>query len=179
MNIKYQGNFISLVEKDGWEYITTKDAVAALVVNLSNETFLMVEQNRPPMGGMFREIVAGQIDENDGSIIDAVAREILEETGYEVNVNPEWLNYIGKFPSSPGQTTENIYLFIAYVYDWQKIDSGGGLQDEGENIRIGEYKLSKEMVENLDPFMLLNFLNTDMKSALAIFAHFHNLKIGA
>src|SRR5262245_5554859 len=65
------------------------------------------------------------IDGNDKPEETAV-RETMEETGYRI----QQPRLIAKFFSSPGGTSERIFLYFAEVRERDKLGKGGGLDDE-------------------------------------------------
>lgn len=70
--------------------------------------FVMVEQYRHGLGGIFTELVAG-VAEKGESPLDAARRELLEETGYG---GGEWeLNTV--VSANPGSQNNLSYSFIA------------------------------------------------------------------
>jgi ADP-ribose pyrophosphatase len=112
------------------------DAVAALIFNRDAGQVVLVEQFRAPTleksrnnGWMF-ETVAGMIRAGE-TPEQTVAREVSEETGYQIK-DPE---HIATFFSSPGGTSERIFLYYAVVQNADKTGPGGGRRDEGEDIR--------------------------------------------
>lgn len=113
------------------------DAVAALILNRDSGEVVLVEQFRAPTlekgrnDGWMIEAPAGMIRGNE-SPEQAVTREVLEETGYRIE-SPE---HIATFFSSPGGTSERIFLFYAVVEDADKIGQGAGNREDGEDIRV-------------------------------------------
>jgi len=111
------------------------DAVAGVVVNRDTGEALLVEQFRFATyrkgDGWVVELVAGMIE--PGEEPEAVMRrEVLEEIGYQVGaVEP-----LGVFYLSPGGSSERIFLFYAEVTNADRVASGGGLAEEGENVRL-------------------------------------------
>jgi nudix-type nucleoside diphosphatase (YffH/AdpP family) len=113
------------------------DAVAAMLLNRDSGEVVLVEQFRVPTldksrnDGWMIEAPAGMIRGNE-SPEQAVVREVLEETGYRIE-NPE---HIATFFSSPGGTSERIFLFYAVVGDADRIGPGVGNRADGEDIRV-------------------------------------------
>ena len=113
------------------------DAVAALILNRNSGEVVLVEQFRVPTlekgrnDGWMIEAPAGMIRGNE-SPEQAVVREVFEETGYRIE-NPE---HIATFFSSPGGTSERIFLFYAVVEDADKVAPGVGNREDGEDIRV-------------------------------------------
>jgi nudix-type nucleoside diphosphatase (YffH/AdpP family) len=113
------------------------DAVAAMILNRDSGEVVLVEQFRAPTleksrtDGWMIEAPAGMIRGSE-SPEQAVVREVLEETGYRVE-NPE---HIATFFSSPGGTSERIFLFYAVVGDADRIGPGVGNRADGEDIRV-------------------------------------------
>lgn len=136
------------------------DAVAVLLFNAETRTVVLVEQFRAPVligrrrddpataNGWVTEAVAGVIDPGE-SAEHTVIREALEETGYQI----EHPMLIGKFFSSPGGSSERIFLYFARVTDEKKLGQGGGLA--GEDIRVFQIglddlfdRLAKGLIED-------------------------------
>src|SRR5262245_21465111 len=74
------------------------------------------------------------IDGNDKPEETAV-RETMEETGYRI----QQPRLIARFFSSPGGTSERIFLYAAEVRERDKLGKGGGIDDE--NIRVVQISL--------------------------------------
>jgi nudix-type nucleoside diphosphatase (YffH/AdpP family) len=117
------------------------DAVAVILLNVDTESVILVNQFKVPSlvgrrrddptstDGWITEAVAGMVD-SDETPDQAIMRETEEETGYRIT-NPQ---LIGKFFSSPGGTSERIFLYFAKVGQSDKVAEGGGLV--GENIAV-------------------------------------------
>ena len=122
--------------------INRGDAVAMLLYNPEAGTVLMVRQFRLAKyskggNGLLWEIPAGMME--DGEKPEEVAiRETLEETGYAIE-NPRLLR---KIIPAPGVMNEFIYIFYAEISRSQKIESGGGVAEEGEYLEVFELPLS-------------------------------------
>lgn len=113
------------------------EAVAVLIYLQDKDAFVLVRQFRYGVfasgeSGWIDEIVAGVIE--DSNPIECARRECIEEAGYVI----EDLRPIGKIYSSPGITTERIHCFIGYCNSTDKQYSGGGRDDEHEDILIVE-----------------------------------------
>lgn len=110
------------------------DSAAALLFDPGHNEVILTEQFRLPVKlrderPWLLEVAAGIIDKTPK---ETILHEIREETGYNVSeVLP-----IATFFVSPGGSTERIHLFYAEVRRTQQIDAGGGLKQEGEDIRI-------------------------------------------
>jgi len=126
------------------------DAAAALLYDEDRRKIIAVNQFRLPTlqkgrgGGWLVEAAAGMIRSGeDGKLketpLDCLKREILEETGYQVSQAIP----IATFFSSPGGSTEVIYLYYASVRRTEKIEEGGGLKEDGEDIEVVEIDLDQ------------------------------------
>ena len=73
-------------------------------------------------------------------------RETEEETGYKITE----VRKIFEAYMSPGSVTEILYFFIAEYAKEMKVNDGGGLEHEEENIEVLEIDIDKamKMVEN-------------------------------
>ena len=112
------------------------DSVAAVVHERESNSLIMVEQFRYPTyetgPGWIVELPAGIfVPEKDLTPENAMRRELIEEIGYAVGD----LLYIGSFYLSPGGSSERIHLYYVLVSAKDRVRNGGGLSDEGEDIR--------------------------------------------
>ena len=109
---------------------------------------MLVEQFRYPAfrkgDGWTVELVAGVIQVGETAEV-TLRREVREEIGYTI----DRLHPIASFFPSPGVSSERIMLYCAEVTNAGKIAAGGGLAEEGEDIRIVELSLS-ELRQQLD-----------------------------
>ncbi len=114
------------------------DAVVVIPFDPVSKQLLLIEQFRP---GAIRsgeqpwllEFIAGMFDE-DESAIDVAIREAEEEA--KLKLNAEQLHHVMDFLSSPGGTSEKLYLYVALV-DSSEFSAGvvAGLEAEHEDIR--------------------------------------------
>jgi nudix-type nucleoside diphosphatase (YffH/AdpP family) len=113
------------------------DAVAALILNRNSGEVVLVKQFRAPTmdkgrdDGWVIEVPAGMIKAHE-TPAQAVIREVFDETGYRIE-SPE---HVATFFSSPGGTSERIFLFYAVVEDKDKTGPGVGNREEGEDIEV-------------------------------------------
>lgn len=118
------------------------DSVAAIIYNRDSQKALLVNQFKYPTyekgPGWIIETVAGIID-NGETPESALRREVLEETGYAVEI----LEHIGTFYVSPGGSSERILLYFAEVSDKVNVGPGGGVESEGEDIETVELSLDE------------------------------------
>lgn len=144
------------------EVVNRGDAVAALLYNTATEKYVLVKQFRPGVGDDIIEIIAGTMDVDGETPKSCIEREILEETGYVMLS----CKLICSAYSSPGGSTEKMYIFQA-ITDGTKKSEGGGVGDEG--IEIVEYSKS-ELIENIE------ILSQDLKTFVSLT---HELKVGS
>ncbi len=122
------------------EHLERGDAVAVLLHDPARDQVLLIEQFR--IGPAVRpdteekdawliEIVAGMIDEGE-SPEDCARRECIEEAGYD----PGRLKPLGWYYSTPGGSSERIYLFLGEVDSRRPCAVGGGVAHEHEDIRV-------------------------------------------
>jgi len=120
------------------------DSAAVFIFNADKNCIVLVDQFKAPTlgkgsaGGWLTETVAGII-EQDETPEDAAIREAMEETGYQIRN----LTLISKFFSSPGGTSEYVYLYYCEVHNADKTGKGGGREDEGENIEVKEVPVAE------------------------------------
>ena len=133
-----KGDFVSLkkmyytqdnVEKS-WEIAELFDSVAILIYNVTQASFVLVKQFRPPVylknnDGFTYELCAGICDK-DLSLEEIAIEEIYEETGYKVDSVVK----INSFYTSVGSAGAKQTLFYAEVEDSDRVNNGGGIDTE-------------------------------------------------
>jgi len=119
-----------------------KDGAACVIYNTDTHKVLLIKQFRYPphrkCDAWMVEVVAGLIDEGEAPEA-AVKREIMEEIGYEV----DHVEQISVIFTSPGISSERIFLFYAEVDNEGNKEIGGGLDKEHEDILMLEYTLDE------------------------------------
>ncbi|MEO1032000.1 MAG: NUDIX domain-containing protein [Bacteroidota bacterium] len=127
------------------------NGAAVLLYNKAKGTVILTRQFRMPIyendtrDSLSIEVCAGAID-NDDSPLETVIRETEEEVGYKITDATQVLTAY----TSPGALTEKMYLFVAEYHDGMRINDGGGLESEHEEIEILELPFQKvvEMMAN-------------------------------
>ncbi|PWA05103.1 GDP-mannose pyrophosphatase NudK [Flavobacterium psychrotolerans] len=116
-----------------------------LLYNKSNQTVILTRQLRIPTylngneTGMMIEACAGLLDTDNAE--DCIKRETEEETGYRVSE----VRKIFEVYMSPGSVTEIIYFFVGEYSKDMKVNEGGGLDHEQENIEVLEMPFEKAL----------------------------------
>lgn len=111
-----------------------------LLYNKNFETVILTRQFRLPTfingndTGMLIESCAGLLDKDNAE--DCIKRETEEETGYKIST----VKKIFEAYMSPGSVTEVLYFFIAEYSSNMKINEGGGVAHEQEDIEVLEIK---------------------------------------
>lgn len=117
------------------------DAAAVLIFNKETQKVILVNQFRYPTyeknGGWLMEIVAGMLDK-DETPEKCIRRELLEEIGYRIDT----LTPISTFFTTPGGSSERVFLYYAEVINSDRVSSGGGADTEHEDIQVVEFSLS-------------------------------------
>lgn len=138
--------------KDGsWKRISRESydrghGCAILLYNLENGTVILTKQFRMPAyqankdEGMSIEACAGEIDSND-SPEATIIREVEEEVGYKITEAKK----IMEAYMSPGALTEKMHLFVAPYSEAMKVNEGGGVAGENEEIEVMEMTFSKAL----------------------------------
>ena len=125
---------IHVNENPYWEYVTrTNSAQGVTIVAVTRDKkIVLVKQHRIPLGVEVVELPAGLVgDKNtDERPEDAVAKELLEETGY--HVEPANIRLLAKGPALAGLTDEVNGLYLAT--EAAQLKQGGGIAGEGEKI---------------------------------------------
>lgn len=136
----YRGRYLSLLERDGWEYASRSNAscVAILVPVTDAGEILLVEQYRKPVGARVIELPAGLVGDHvdpDEPVLEAARRELEEETGFAA----ERLQALMACPSSAGMSDEIIHFILATGL--KRVGPGGG--DASESIEVLPLPLSQ------------------------------------
>lgn len=146
----------SYLKKDGTEKTQSREAydrgngATILLYNKVEKTIILTRQFRLPTfvngnkSGMLIESCAGLLDKDNPE--DCIKRETEEETGYKIkDVRKIFEAYM-----SPGSVTEILYFFVAEYSKSMKINEGGGVEDEEENIEVLELNIDNamEMIHN-------------------------------
>ncbi|MFP5040112.1 NUDIX hydrolase [Parasediminibacterium sp. JCM 36343] len=85
---------------------------------------ILERQYRHALGETMYEIPGGCVDPSDKNFEEAIARELLEETGYKFDS----FEYLGKTSANPSTNTNLMHMFIAY----------GGEEVQGQELDHGE-----------------------------------------
>lgn len=144
------------LKKDGTKQTQSREAydrgngATILLYNKFQKTVILTRQFRIPTyvngneDGMLIEACAGLLDKDNAE--DCIKRETEEETGYKVtDVRKIYEAYM-----SPGSVTEIVHFFVAEYSKSMKVNEGGGVEDEEENIEVLEMEIEKamKMIEN-------------------------------
>ncbi len=138
-------------KKDGSHQVNAREVydrgngATILLYNKEQQTVILTRQFRLPSfingnaGGMLIEACAGLLDEDNPE--DCIKRETEEETGYQVkDVRKIFEAYM-----SPGSVTEILYFFVAAYTKAMKVNDGGGVEEEQENIEVLEMNFAEAM----------------------------------
>jgi GDP-mannose pyrophosphatase NudK len=141
----------SVLKKDGTTETQSREAydrgngAVILLYNRVSNTVILTRQFRLPTyingnaTGMLIEACAGLLDNDNPE--DCIKRETEEETGYKISK----VEKIFEAYMSPGSVTEILYFFIAEYSHEMKINDGGGLEEEGENIEVLELSFEESL----------------------------------
>lgn len=129
----FEGRYLAIREKDGWEYASRTNAsgVAVIVPVTLDQRLLLVEQFRVPVQTRVLELPAGLVGDGADageSMVLAAHRELEEETGYRAT----HMEFLMECPSSAGMSDEMISFFLATGL--QRVGPGGG--DASEDIEV-------------------------------------------
>ena len=140
------------------------NGAAILLYNTKTKRIVLTKQFRMPTylngntDGMMIECCAGLLDENNPE--DCIKKEVLEETGYKIkNVKKLFESYM-----SPGAVTEILHYFVAEYDSSMKVNEGGGLDYEQEDIEVLElefgeayHMISSGEIKDAKTIMLLQY----------------------
>jgi ADP-ribose pyrophosphatase len=115
-------------------------AACILLHDVERDTVVLVKQFRLPahLAGeddFMIEVPAGLLDGDTPE--EAIRREAMEETGFRVRD----VKFVFKALMSPGAVTEVVHFFYAEVDLADRVEEGGGLAEEHEDIEVLEVLL--------------------------------------
>jgi GDP-mannose pyrophosphatase NudK len=159
-------------EEQRREVFSHGNAATVLLYNPDEKTILFTKQFRIATHlngnttGMLVETPAGLLEEGEAPE-KTIIREIEEETGYRV----EKVQKVYEAYSSGGAFTELIHFYVAPFGRHQKAAKGGGLEEEGEEIKVMEIPFEKavQMMANgeiKDAKTILLLLHAQVKGLL-------------
>lgn len=143
-------------KKDGTRETQSREAydrgngATILLYNKKSKTVILTKQFRLPTyingndDGMMIEACAGLLDKDNPE--DCIRKETEEELGYKISD----VRKVFEVYMSPGSVTEILYFFIAEYSKSMKVNDGGGLADEQEEIEVLELDIDKalEMIDS-------------------------------
>jgi len=133
------GRYLTLLDDDGWEYVTRPHikGVVVIVAITDDDKLLLVEQFRPAVGSRVVELPAGLVGDIDAgeSLIGAAERELVEETGFAARE----MVALAEGPIAVGVSDETLSFFQAR--EPRRVGPGGG--DASEQITTHEVPLGE------------------------------------
>ncbi|WP_188999211.1 NUDIX domain-containing protein [Deinococcus roseus] len=146
-------NTFDYLRKDGsWQTQSREtydrgNGATILLYHPEQQTVVLTRQFRfPAFVNGYRDLMieaaAGLLDESEPEA--CIRREVEEETGYRV----DRVHKIFEAFMSPGSVTEKLHFFVAEYDPASRDNSGGGLEEEGEDIEVLElpFQEALEMV---------------------------------
>ncbi len=139
------------VKKNGTRQMQSREAydrgngATILLYNTDQQTVILTRQFRLPTfingnaSGMLIEACAGLLDNDKPE--DCIRRETEEETGFKIS----HVQKIMEAYMSPGSVTELLYFFVAEYNKAMKINEGGGIENEQEDIEVLELDLNEAL----------------------------------
>ena len=156
INLKIEEVLLPNNKKSNREIVEHRGAAAIVAID-KNNNIILVKQYRKPVEDYLLEIPAGTLEPDEEPIVCA-KRELIEETNFDAHK----FKFLTSFCSTPGFTTEKLYVYIATdLYKKQ------GTPDEDEFINIVTIPFEKaiEMVlkgEIQDAKSMISILMTSL-----------------
>ena len=141
-------NFDYLMDNGAWvnqmrEVYDRGDGAGILLYNKLKKTVILTKQFRMPTymndneDGFLIEVCAGLLDKDNPEA--CIIRETEEEVGYRIKE----VKKVYEAYSSPGVMTEKMHFFVGEYTDDMKVNNGGGLENEQEDIEVLEWSFDK------------------------------------
>ena len=156
---------------NGEKVVQTREAydrgngATILLYNKDQKTVILTRQFRLPTfingnkTGMLIEACAGLLDDDNPE--DCVRRETEEETGFKISD----VRKIFEAYMSPGSVTEVLYFFVAEYSKEMKVNEGGGIAHEQEDIEVIETGIDEALsmidsgeIKDAKTIMLLQYV---------------------
>ena len=159
--IKFDGN----TEVQDREVYDRGNAATIMLYNQEHGTVILTRQFRLPTfvnensDGMMIEACAGLLDDDNPE--DCIRRETEEETGFKLtSVRKIFESYM-----SPGSVTEILHFFVGAYSKDMKVNGGGGIAHEQEDIEVLEMGIDEAMsmidnggIKDAKTIMLLQYV---------------------
>ena len=162
------------LKKDGnWETQSREaydlgNGATILLYNKNSKTIILTRQFRMPtylngnQTGMLIEACAGLLDKDNAE--ECIRRETEEETGYKISA----VQKLFEVYMSPGSVTEIVHFFAAEFTKDMKVNEGGGIEHEQENIEVLEFDFDEAYdmiktgeIKDAKTIMLLQYAKID------------------
>ena len=120
------------------------NAATLLPYNLAARTVVLVRQFRLPayvngLDDLMIEAAAGMLD--DASPEERIRAEVEEEAGYRLHD----VRKVFEAFMSPGSVTERVHFYVGAYTPADRVEAGGGVEDEGEDIEVLELPLDEAL----------------------------------
>lgn len=151
---------MAFTRSDGSEQRLSREAydrghgATIVLYNLDEKTVVLTSQFRLPafLSGYNYELIeacAGLLDEREP--LQAIKKEAEEETGYQLGE----VTKIGEYFMSPGSVTERLHFFVAPFTQSMRVNTGGGVKEEGEDIKVLEVSM-KDALKMIDDGIIID-----------------------
>ena len=130
-----------VIESQQRETYDRGNGATILLYDAARRTVLVTRQFRYPAyvnghpDGVLIETAAGLLDD------DAPEVAIRREAGEELGVRVGELRHVFDLYMSPGSVTERLHFYVAAYAPDDRVDAGGGLAEEGEDIEVLELSI--------------------------------------
>ena len=133
MRILYKNRTVTVAEDKArikgrdFKFLKIKENDVIVVVPVVNDYVIMEKQYRPAIGKYIYELPAGHVEKGENRI-NAVKREMKEETGYM----PKKVSYLFKGHPMPGINTSMHYFYLAMDFSKGKAEPEADEDISGE-----------------------------------------------
>lgn len=127
--------FFQVLERVGkkfnWFVFDRGNSVAALILLTDLDKVILIRQYRAGVDSFEVELPAGMCEVNEDPAV-AMVREMKEETGFAFKT----VKHLFHLKLSPGAYTEESDIFFFKTETSLRVETGGGLVSEGEELEI-------------------------------------------
>lgn len=167
----YDGDYIKVKERDGWQYVTERDCVIAIPHLLDFEEIMIRKewippfQDRHPNQEFFLTMISGTMEDGE-TPVDTLIRELQEEAGILLNTTYMKYERWGELFTNKGNSSKcHIFYLPLNINDFQKVRAvgdGSKSEDISKTTRV-----NVKYIDSLKPSDLLTaFCLEKMKSKI-------------
>lgn len=170
----YSGNYLSVVDIEGWETVQEKDCVIVLPHFTDFDEIILRKEDIPPFKSrdkqnFFLTAVSGTVEEGEEPL-EAAIRELEEEAGVQLHTTYKAYKLWGSFFMTKGNTAKyHLYYMPMKSTDYQKVaPKGDGSESENKSTSV---RVNIQYLDSLNPSdtvtaLVINYTKNELANIL-------------